>query len=180
MSVLEVLTEHPTCEMVRYLTRFGIAAIRDKITRIEAKRDQALRSAGEAAQNDPNAYHDNFEYEESMRQQEMLSRQMRSLWEVIQGAGVAPEPADNETVAIGHHVTIWGGDEASEEEYILCGDGEGALFENACSASSPLGRTLLGMRRGETRTVSLAARSFEVRVVDIRVADENDFRIAST
>jgi transcription elongation factor GreA len=162
--------------MAKYLTKFGLAAIRDKIALLERKRQQALEAAGEAAQNDPNSYHDNFEYEEGMRQQELFSQQLRGLYHLLEGAAVAPQPAGNERVAIGHRIVVRRGEE-SEEAYVLCGEGEGALLENSCSASSPLGKVLLGMTRGETRTVTLPDRSFPVQVLDIRLADEADFAI---
>ena len=162
--------------MAKYLTKFGLAAIRDKIALLERKRQQALEAAGEAAQNDPNSYHDNFEYEEGMRQQELFSQQLRGLWQLLEGATVAPEPPSDERVALGHRVAVRRGDE-TEEAYVLCGEGEGALLENSCSASSPLGKVLLGMAKGEMRTVSLADRSFPVQVLDIRLAAEADFAI---
>jgi transcription elongation GreA/GreB family factor len=162
--------------MAKYLTRFGLAAIRAKIALLERKRQQALEAAGEAAQNDPNAYHDNFEYEEGMRQQELYSQRLRSLFQMLEGAAVLPEPPSDDRVAIGHRVVVRRGDEA-REAYVLCGDGEGALLENSCSASSPLGKVLLGMAKDETRTVALADRSFSVEVLHIRVATEADLQI---
>ena len=168
--------------MAKYLTRFGMAVIREKIAALESKRAESLRSAGEAAQNDPNAYHDNFEYEESMRQQEMFSRQIRTLWEILQGASTAPQPADNQRVAIGHYVVVQEGSgrggQPAPQGYLLCGDGEGALFEHACSVSSPLGQTLLGMSADETRTVPLGERSFSIKVMEIRTATPADFQAA--
>jgi transcription elongation factor GreA len=163
--------------MAKYLTKYGMAALRQKLAALESKREEALRSAGEAAQNDPNAYHDNFEYEEGMRQQELFSRQMRSLWEVLAGATPAPAPADNERAAIGHYVVVQRGDHDAAEGYVLCGEGEGALFENACSATSPLGRSLLGMAKDEIKTVPLENRSFSVKVLGIRAATAEDFHV---
>jgi transcription elongation GreA/GreB family factor len=163
---------------VKYLTKFGMATIREKIARLESQRDEALESAGDAAQNDPNSYHDNFEYEEGMRQQEMLSRRMRSLWEILDGASPAPDPIGNDRVAIGHYVTVRHGDQPDEEGYVLCGDGEGSLFENACSLSSPIGRALWGMAKGESKTADIAGRAIAIMVVDIRPARAEDFRTA--
>jgi transcription elongation GreA/GreB family factor len=166
--------------MAKYLTRFGMTAIREKIARLEGKRDQALQSAGEAAQNDPNSYHDNFEYEENMRQQEMFSRRIRGLWETMQGATPAPDPADDDRVAIGHYVTVQhrdDGDDGDEEHYVLCGEGEGGLFENACSISSPVGQLLLGMAKGESKSATVAGRSLAVMVVAIRAARPGDFQV---
>lgn len=165
-------------DVAKYLTQFGIAAIRRKMASLERQRDQALEGAGEAAQNDPNSYHDNFEYEEGMRQQEMASRRLRGLHELLSGASVAPPPADNERVALGHCVRLRrqeGAGPPAEETLVLGGDGEGALFDNCCSVSSPLGQSLLGMARGETRSVALAQRSCTIQVLEIRVATSTDF-----
>ncbi|MGA2064321.1 MAG: GreA/GreB family elongation factor [Thermoguttaceae bacterium] len=169
--------------MAKYLTRFGMAAIRQKIALLEQKRQGALQGAGEAAQNDPNSYHDNFEYEEGMRQQEMFSERLRSLCKLLEGATIAPPPEGNDRVAIGHYVVLRrqeGTGPAADEALVLGGDGEGALFENSCSASSPLGQTLLGMARGETRTVSLPEWSVSVQVLEIRVATGGDLQTAAT
>jgi transcription elongation GreA/GreB family factor len=159
--------------MAKYLTKFGMAAIREKIAYLQCKQEQALASAGAAAQNDTNAYHDNFEYEEGMRQQEMFSQRLRTLWQMLEGAMVAPEPLSDERAAIGHYVLVRRLDEPAEG-YVLCGEGEGALFDNACSASSPMGRTLLGMAKGESRTVDLGNRSYTVEMLDIRPAKSED------
>jgi transcription elongation factor GreA len=159
--------------MTKYLTKFGMAAIREKLAFLQRKRDQALANAGAAAQNDSNAYHDNFEYEEGMRQQEMFSQRLRGLFQMLDGAVVAPEPSGNDRAAIGHYVHVRRDAEAAEG-YVLCGEGEGALFDNACSASSPMGRALLGMAKGEKRTVDLGNRSCIVEVLEIRPATEAD------
>jgi transcription elongation GreA/GreB family factor len=169
--------------VTKYLTQFGMAAIRRKMALLAEKREEALQGAGEAAQNDPNSYHDNFEYEEGMRQQEMFSHRLRSLHKLLEGASIAPPPANNDRVAIGHCVRLRRQDDAgppAEETLVLGGDGEGALFENSCSVSSPMGQTLLGMARDEIRTVPLAQRSFSIQVLEIRVATSADLHAAAT
>ena len=164
--------------MGKYLTKFGMAVIREKIASLDRKREEALARAGQAAQNDSNAYHDNFEYEEGMRQQELFSQQLRSFCRLIEGAVIAPEPSGIDRVSLGHYVVVRRGDAGQEESYLLCGDGEGALFENACSVASPMGQALLGMARGETKVVSVAGRSVSVEVLDVRVAVDADVREA--
>jgi transcription elongation GreA/GreB family factor len=160
--------------MGKYLTKFGVAAIREKIAFLQRKQEESLGSAGAAAQGDTNAYHDNFEYEEGMRQQEMFSERLRDLWQLLDGAAIAPDPAGNERVAVGHYVLVRREDGDGQEGYVVCAEGEGALFDNACSASSPMGRTLLGMAKGETRAVDLGKRSFAVKVLEIRPAVDED------
>jgi transcription elongation GreA/GreB family factor len=165
--------------LVKYLTTFGLAAIRQKIALLSQRQEEALHSAGEAAQNDPNSYHDNFEYEESMRQQEMLSQQLRGLWQLLDGASVAPEPPDDEHVAVGHYVVVRRQDSDEDEGYLVCCDGEGALFDNACSAASPMGAALLGCAKGQTQTVTVANRSVAVKVVELRRATAGDLLYAA-
>ena len=164
--------------MAKYITKYGMTAIREKIAQFSLKREEALARAGQAAQNDSNAYHDNFEYEEGMRQQELFSQQLRNLWKLLEGAMIATEPADNRRVAVGHFVVVRSSDANEDEGYFLCGDGEGALFENACSASSPIGQALLGLAKGQSATVAVGNRSFSVEVLDIRVATPDDVRAA--
>ena len=136
--------------MSKRITRFGVEAVWDKIAALESKRSESLRSAGEAAQEDPNSYHDNFSYEEGMRLADLLARQIYALQEVLKGAVEVPLPEVTDEVSIGHVVTIE--QQGCEPEPLLvCGDGEGGVFQDACSASSPLGRVLLGMKIGESR-----------------------------
>ena len=48
----------------------------------------------------------------------------------------------------------------SAEERVLCGEG--------CSVESPMGKALLGARRGESREVALPRGTVEVEVVGLR------------
>ena len=166
--------------MTHYLTKYGMAAFRKKLAMLEQKLDESLKNAGEAAQNSSNSYHDNFEYEEGMRQQEMLSRQISELWKAIQNVRIADEPADDKQIAMGHFVTVRFDDRSTPEQLILCGEGEGALFENACSPSSPLGQALLGMTSGAKKTFSAGGRDMQIEVLAIRKAEEEDFLMERT
>jgi transcription elongation GreA/GreB family factor len=165
--------------MIRYWTRVGLAALRRKLARLEEKLEQSLQNAGEAAQNSSNSYHDNFEYEEGMRQQEMLSSQIREIWATLRSVRPADDPASDDRVALGHCVSLRCGD-APAEELIVCGEGEASLFENVCSLSSPLGHALLGMSRGQKRVFISGAREISVTVLDFRIAVVEDYEFAGT
>jgi transcription elongation GreA/GreB family factor len=162
--------------MPKRVTRYGITAVKEKIAALESMRSEALKSAGEAAQEDPNSYHDNFSYEEGMRMADLLARQIDALQDVLKGAVEVPLPTVVKQVSIGHVVTI---EQAGcePESFLVCGDGEGGVFQDACSASSPLGQALLGMNVGESREVSLPGRSWTVTVQAIRHASSADFRL---
>lgn len=160
------------------MTRFGIDAIRRRIAGLEQQYHDSLGHAGTAAQEDPNSYHDNFEYEEGMRRADLLARQISILRETLRAVVVAESPLQTERVAIGHVVTV--DIEGSGTCHLLiCGEGEGGLIEDGCSVASPLGDALIGMLVGQTRVASLPRGATEIRVVSIRVAGPGDFRIAN-
>ena len=134
-----------------------------------------MGQAGESAQNDTNQYHDNFEYEEGMRQHAMLTRRVADLLKLLRDATPAQTPATTQSVCLGHVVTVRFVDDAEIEEWLICGDGEALLFANACSITSELGQTLLGMRVGEKRSYCVRERSIAIEVLGIRVAEDKDF-----
>ena len=159
----------------KYMTRYGIEAIRRRIASLEEQYHESLGRAGAAAQNDSNSYHDNFEYEEGMRRADLLARQVSLLCETLKSAVAADYPAQTERVAIGHVVAI---DIAGAGtcQLLICGEGEGGVFEDGCSVASPLGQVLVGMRVGETRVANLPRGAGDVHVVSIRAAEAEDFR----
>jgi transcription elongation GreA/GreB family factor len=158
------------------MTTKGIAGLRKKIQKLDADRDRALAQAGESAQNDTNQYHDNFEYEEGMRQHGMLTQRVADLLAILRNATPAATPLQTETICLGHVARVRFVDDGEVSELLICGDGEATLFENACSVTSELGQTLQGMRIGQQRAYHVRGRSIEVEVLDIRIAEEEDFQ----
>ena len=133
----------------KYMTRYGIEAIRRRIASLEQQYQESLGNAGAAAQNDSNSYHDNFEYEEGMRRADLLARHVSMLQETLRSAVVAESPSQSEKVQIGHVVAV-DIEGSGTCELLICGEGEGRLIEDGCSAASPLGLAILGMRVGES------------------------------
>ncbi|MGA2619326.1 MAG: GreA/GreB family elongation factor [Thermoguttaceae bacterium] len=159
------------------MTTRGIEGLRKKIRQFDAECARALAQAGESAQNDPNQYHDNFEYEEGMRQHGMLGKRIADLLAILAQAVPAPTPVNTEAVCLGHVVKVRFLDDGETSEWLVCGDGEASLFENACSVTSELGQTLLGMRVGQRRSYRVPDRSITVEVLGIRIAEDQDFEL---
>lgn len=161
------------------MTTKGIEGLRAKIRQLDLDRDRALAQAGEAAQDDPNQYHDNFEYEEGMRQHSMLTQRVAELLKILRDATPAPTPTKTDAVYLGHVAKVQFTDDGEVTDFLICGDGEATLFEDACSATSELGQTLLGMRVGEKRAYHVKNHAIEIEVLAIRIAEEGDFRLQS-
>jgi transcription elongation factor GreA len=162
----------------KYMTRYGLEAIRRRIASLEQQYHESLGRAGAAAQNDSNSYHDNFEYEEGMRRADLLARQVSMLRETVKSAVVAEYPAQAEWVAIGHVVAV-DIEESGICRLLICGEGEGGIIDDGCSVASPLGQVLLGMRAGETQIANLPRGARKIRVVSIRAAETEDYRLGS-
>ena len=66
----------------KYMTQYGLEAIRRRIASLEQQYHESLGRAG-SGENDSNSYHDNFEYEEGMRRADLLARQVSLLRETL-------------------------------------------------------------------------------------------------
>jgi transcription elongation GreA/GreB family factor len=162
------------------MTTNGIAGLQKKIRQLDQERDRTLAQAGESAQNDPNQYHDNFEYEEGMRQHGILSQRVAELLAILRDATPAPTPTNSDAICLGHVAKIRFTDDGEVSDLLICGDGEASLFENACSATSELGQTLLGMRVGEKGLYHVRNCAIEIEVLGIRVAEDADFQLQAS
>jgi transcription elongation GreA/GreB family factor len=161
------------------MTTKGIEGLKRKIAQLDAERDRALAQAGESAQNDPNQYHDNFEYEEGMRQHGMLTQRVAELLAILREATPAETPTSAETIQLGHVATIRFADDGEIAEFLICGDGEAPLFENVCSVASGLGQALVGMRVGEKKAYGVQRSEIEIEVLGIRIAEDKDLCLQS-
>lgn len=159
------------------MTTQGIARLQKKILQLDQDRDQALAQAGESAQNDPNQYHDNFEYEEGMRQHGILTQRVAELLAILRDATPAPTPTKSDVICLGHVAKVRFVDDGEVSDFLICGNGEASLFENACSVTSELGQTLLGMRIGEKRKYQVQGCSIEIEILGVSVAEEADFQL---
>jgi len=164
--------------MINYMTKYGIEVIKMRIFEIDMKRKEALKKAGESASGDSNSYHDNFDYEQGMRDQELYSKMLHNLYNLLSDAVEVPKPTNNNKISIGHLVKIEEVDSGKESEYLFCGNGEGIVFQNAVSAESPLGLALIGMNLEEEKEIQLPGRKITVYIKEIKVASLKDFDIA--
>ena len=151
----------------------GLQRLAGKIARLEAERAAVLGQAGEAAVGDTNAWHDNFAYEEGMREQSLLARRIMDFREIQAAAVEAPAPRSDEVAQLGHVATIRF-DDGEPVEYLICGDGEAAFFRQACSTASPLGSLLVGRGVGEVFYGTLGGRFRRITLVALRIPEPAD------
>ena len=111
-----------------------------------AERIKQAREFGDIAENS--------EYDDAKNEQAMLEKQIADLEERLRGARVIDEKSvDTDQVSVG--VTVHVKDQKTDKstKFKIVGSAEANPSENRLSNESPVGRALLGHKRGETVTV---------------------------
>jgi transcription elongation factor GreA len=99
---------------------------------------------------------ENSEYDDAKNEQAMLEKQISDLEEKLRGARVIDEKqVDTDVVGVG--VTVHVKDQKTDKsaKYRIVGSAEADPAESKLSNESPVGKALLGHKRGETITVSV-------------------------
>ncbi len=113
---------------------------------------------------------ENSEYDDAKNEQAMLESRIAQLEERLREAKVidaADLPAD--VVVLGSTVTIREGS-GDEDTYQIVGSAEADPDENRLSNESPVGRAILGHRKGESVEVTTPGGSRTITIVGIRSA----------
>ena len=135
------------------LTKQGLDELKSKIEylsterRLEvAERIKEAREFGDITENS--------EYDDAKNEQAMLERQIAELEDKLRGAQVIDEKAvTNDLVAVG--VTVHVKDQKTDKsvKYKIVGSAEANPSENKLSNESPVGKALIGKKRGELVSV---------------------------
>ncbi len=120
--------------------------LRGERRREVAERIKEAREFGDIAENS--------EYDDAKNEQAMLEKQISDLEEKLRSARVIDEAAvDTDQVGVG--VTVHVKDQKTEKstKFRIVGSAEADPSENKLSNESPVGKALIGHKRGETVTV---------------------------
>jgi transcription elongation factor GreA len=111
-----------------------------------AERIKEAREFGDIAENS--------EYDDAKNEQAMLEKQISDLEEKLRNARVIDEN-DVDTDVVGVGVTVHVKDQKTEKstKFRIVGSAEANPAESRLSNESPVGRALIGHKRGETVTV---------------------------
>ena len=135
------------------LTSEGLEELKSKIEHLRgerrrevAERIKEAREFGDIAENS--------EYDDAKNEQAMLEKQIADLEEKLRSARVIDETAvDTDVVGVGATVHVKDQKTDKSTKYRIVGSAEANPSENKLSNESPVGRALLGHKRGETVTV---------------------------
>ena len=152
------------------LTPQGLEELKGKIEHLStvrrrevAARIKEAREFGDIAENS--------EYDDAKNEQAMLEKQIAELEEKLRSARIIDEKnVDTETVTVGVLVHVKDQKTDKSTKFKIVGSAEANPSENRLSNESPVGRALLGHKRGETVTVPVPrgpARKLKITKIDV-------------
>ena len=152
------------------LTAEGYAKLKREIEHLQtekrrevAERIRVAREFGDIAEN--------AEYDDAKNEQAMLEHKIAQLEERLLSARViTKKEISKDTVSVGSKVRIR--DVAAKEtfEYHIVGSAEANPAENKLSNESPVGKAIIGKKKGETVEVSAPRGALKFKILEIKAA----------
>ena len=129
-----------------------------------AERIAAAREFGEIAEN--------AEYDDAKNEQMMLEHRIAQLDERLANARVInPKDIDTSVVSVGSLVRLRDVDAKETVEYFIVGSAEANPAEHKLSNESPVGKAILGHKKGETVEVQTPRGSkIKFKIMEIKAA----------
>src|SRR4051794_31326446 len=129
-----------------------------------AERIRVAREFGDIAEN--------AEYDDAKNEQAMLEHKIAQLEERLLSARViTKKEISKDTVSVGSHVRIKDMEKGGKTfEYRIVGSAEGNPAENKLSNESPVGKAIMGKKKGEIVEVSAPRGSRKFKIMEIKAA----------
>ena len=114
---------------------------------------------------------ENAEYDDAKNEQAMLEHKIAQLEDRLVNARVIDSgDVDLSVVSIGAKVRLKDMDANKVFEYTIVGSAEANPAEEKLSNESPVGRAIIGKKKGETVEVSAPRGSLKYKILDIKAA----------
>jgi transcription elongation factor GreA len=114
---------------------------------------------------------ENAEYDDAKNEQALLEHRIATLEERLRNARVIDKKEiAKDVVSIGSHVKLRDVDAKRTVEYHIVGSAEANPAENKLSNESPVGKAIIGHKKGETVEVSAPRGSLKFKILEIKAA----------
>jgi transcription elongation factor GreA len=128
-----------------------------------AERIKTAREFGDIAEN--------AEYDDAKNEQAMLEHRIAQLEERLLAARViSKKEIAKDVVSIGSHVRLKDMDANETVEYHIVGSAEADPMEHKLSNESPVGKAIMGKKKGEVVEVSAPRGSLKFKILEIKAA----------
>ncbi|HEX6679986.1 MAG TPA: transcription elongation factor GreA [Gaiellaceae bacterium] len=150
------------------LTPEGLEELKSKIEHLStdrrrevAERIRAAREFGDIAEN--------AEYDDAKNEQAMLEKQIADLEDKLRSATVIDSPPAGDVVSVGVTVHVKDQKTDKSQKFRIVGSAEANPAEQKLSNESPVGRALIGHKRGDVVSVPVpkgAARKLKITKIE--------------
>ncbi|MBY0347517.1 MAG: transcription elongation factor GreA [Hydrotalea flava] len=155
--------------MSEYVTKETFEKMREELQRMKTvDRPAAARAIAEAREKGD--LKENAEYDSAKEAQGMLEARIKQLEGIIANSKIVdPETIDTSRVAVLTKVTVVNMATKKTFTYQIVGEKEANLKEGKISASSPIGKGLLGKAVGEVAEIQAPAGMIKFKVENITI-----------
>ena len=114
---------------------------------------------------------ENSEYDDAKNEQAMLEQRIALLEErLVHARVIDPSEIDAGTVGLGSRVRLKDMEANETVEYIIVGSAEANPAEHRLSNESPVGKAIMGRKKGETVEVAAPRGSITFKIMDVKAA----------
>lgn len=154
---------------VNYYTKEGLDKLKDELNELKTKgRADMAKQIAEAR--DKGDLSENAEYDAAKEAQGLLELKISKLEKVVGDARVIDESSiDTSKVSILSNVKIKNKKTNMEVTYQLVAEEEADLKTGKISIQSPIGKGLLGKKKGEVAMIKVPAGDIEFEILDITI-----------
>jgi transcription elongation factor GreA len=152
---------------ISYYTKEGLEKLKNELALLKSKgRADIARQIAEAR--DKGDLSENAEYDAAKDAQGLLEAKIAQLEEVVGNARLLDESkVDKDVISILSKVTIKNKKNGATVTYLLVSEEEADLKAGKISTQSPIGKGLLGKKKGEVARIKTPAGEIEFEVVEI-------------
>ena len=153
---------------INHVTAEGLAKMQQELDELRSQRP--IISAQIAEARDKGDLSENAEYDAAKEAQGMLEMRIAKMEEAIATARIIDTSKINtKNVQILNRVKIKNLDNGKLLEYTLVSESEANLKEGKLSISTPIGKALLGKKKGDTIDIIIPSGMMKVEVLEITI-----------
>ncbi len=146
-------------------------------SKAEATKQQMLESAKDASiqsSQSSETWHDNFGFEDAVRQQRFLSKRISEIYELQDKMRIVKPAAKTDKVEIGLEVVLED-TETHETKSVIVGSYMvlDQRFPNEISYDAPLIKAFMGARKGATKKIEIGGQTKHYKIVEIKIPTTN-------
>ena len=149
------------------LTYAGLKQYEDELQNLKVvKRKEVAQKIKEAREQGDLS--ENAEYDAAKDEQRDIEARIEEIEKILKNAEVVVEDeVDLDKISVGCKVKVYDVEFEEEIEFKIVGSTEANSLEGKISNESPVGKALIGARKGETVSVEMPAGTMEYKVLEI-------------